>query len=112
MPSSALHPERCWFRATLGPSIGQCSGRLVRCHLLSRQFLKREGLGRFVNDPRTWVWGCGGITGCSGHHGAHDYAKTVRIPRHLLPAAVEQFAAEHDIEWKLGREYGPLEAAA
>jgi hypothetical protein len=32
-----------------------CSGRLVRCHLVPKQMLKREKLDPW--DQRTWVWG-------------------------------------------------------
>ncbi len=35
----------------------------------------------FVYDPRTWIWGCGGLTGLSGHHGMFDCSKALRVPR-------------------------------
>jgi len=82
----------------------------VKCHLLPAQLIRRE-LGkssRLVWDPRVWVWGCGGPTGCSGHHGALDTARTLRVPREKLPPGLEEFAAEHGLGWWLDRTYGPL----
>src|SRR4051812_26964881 len=99
----------CW----LAPfSTRPCEGRLIRAHLIPRQLLKREGLARFIDDPATWVPGCGGITGCSGHHGQLDSARTLRVPREALPEALEAFCADHGLLWFLDREYGPLEMAA
>jgi hypothetical protein len=92
-----------------------CDGRLIRAHLISKQTIRRElGKGwRFIaDDPSCWVWACGGPTGCSGHHGMLDYARTVRIPRTSLPAALEGFAESHGLTWWLDREYGPLGRAA
>jgi hypothetical protein len=89
-----------------------CDGRLVKAHLIRRQVIRRE-LGPALEwHGDTWVWACGGITGCSGHHGALDHARTLRVPRGELPADVEDFAAKHGLGWWLTREYGPLEAAA
>jgi hypothetical protein len=93
-----------------------CEGRLVRCHLIARQELERHpvfaGLDviaahNFVYDSRVWVWGCGGITGLSGHHGAFDYARSIRLPRLSLPEGLEQLAGELELEWYLDRVYGP-----
>ncbi len=89
-----------------------CEGRLIRAHLLPRQLLKREGFQSYIDDPRGWVPACGGAMGNSGHHGALDVARTLRIPRAALPTAVEEMAADLDLLWWLEREFGPLEAAA
>lgn len=59
-------------------------------------------------DSRCWVWGCGGMTGNAGHHGMLDTARTLRVCRHRLPLAVEEFAADYGISWWLDREYGAL----
>lgn len=105
----------CWFAMNIIGS-GPCDGRLRKCHLIPKQLLKREfgkELGaRFAEDPATWVWGCGGIMGNAGHHGMLDASRTLRIPRAVVPAATEQFAADHALEWWLDREYGPRELAA
>lgn len=97
----------CWFARLPGASA--CDGRLVRCHLIPRQTIRREVSRSAVLDIRTWVWGCGGPMGVGGHHGMLDYSRTLRIPRNRLPAQVEEFAAEHGLTWWLDRTYGPLE---
>lgn len=99
----------CWL-ADL-PGAGACDGRLVKCHLLPQQLLRRElgrGWRRVAMDPRSWVWGCGGGVGVGGHHGALDYARTLRVPRERIPAATEALAAELGLAWWLEREYGLL----
>lgn len=122
--------ERCFF-AHAGP----CNGRLVRAHLIPRSYLKREyhwgivqdtngwrplqrgedrydlphrSLNDLVNDPRSWVPCCGGPQGISGHHGALDHSRTLKLPREALPAGLEEFAAElgpRALAY-LDREYG------
>lgn len=104
----------CWLG--LLPGAGACDGRLIRAHLLPRQLLGRE-LGAAearaaVKDPRSWVWACGGAVGVGGHHGQLDYARTLRVPRHRLPAGLEDLALELGLVWWLDREYGPKELAA
>lgn len=99
----------CWLAQL--PGAGACDGSLVRCHLIPQQLLRRElgrGWRKAAADPRTWVWGCGGPMGCSGHHGMLDYSRTLRVPRERLPEAVVAFAAEAGLLWWLDREYGPL----
>lgn len=125
---------QCFF-ADQGP----CSGRLVRGHLLPRALMRRElrfglvfedgawrklqrtedryelpyrSLTDLVNDPRSWVPMCGGITGSGAHHGRVDYSRTLRIPRSMIPAATEEFAAEIGLLWYLDREYGEAKNAA
>lgn len=95
---------RCWFAEL--PGAGECDGKLRKCHLIPAQTIKREVGKAHVWDPRVWVWGCGGPMGCSGHHGMLDYSRTLRVPRAMLPPAVEAFAAEFEIDWWLDREYG------
>lgn len=99
--------KRCWLAAL--PDAGPCDGRLVRCHLISQQVLRREvgrGWRKVADDPRSWVWGCGGPTGVGGHHGRLDYSRSLRIPRELLPPAVEELGAELGLGWWLDRTYG------
>ena len=40
----------CWFAQL--PDAGPCEGRLVRCHLLPRQVIKRESTGGRRADGR------------------------------------------------------------
>jgi hypothetical protein len=104
-PSSA---RSCWLA---GLSDEPCDGRLVRVHLIPQQVIKREVRRSAALDPRTWVWACGGAVGVSGHHGMLDYARTLRVPRHRLPAALEDFAEETGLGWWLDREYGQTSPA-
>ncbi len=90
------------FLAKFAPET-PCEGRLVRCHLIAKQTLRKEAL---PGSYRTWVWGCGGIMGNAGHHGMLDHSRTLRVPREALPADVEEFAADHGLGWYLDREYG------
>jgi hypothetical protein len=93
-----------------------CEGRLIRAHLIPRQVIRRELGGRkhgygwttIADDPRCWVWACGGALGPSGHHGMLDHSRTLRIPREALPAGIEAFAEEYGLGWWLDRTYGPV----
>lgn len=98
--------RRCFF-ADL-PGAGRCDGRLVRCHLIRQQVLDRElNAGRgLVRDPRLWVWGCGGVSGLAGHHGAFDVARTLRVPRYRLPGPFLALVEELGLGWWVDREYG------
>jgi len=124
----------CWL-ASLSDT--PCEGRLVRGHLIAQQTIKREfpngayrlPSGRWVriergvrmdrsvdqrsrtalvDNPATWVWVCGGLTGVGGHHGLLDHpaVNTLRIPRSELPGAVEEWASAHGLGWYLDRQYG------
>jgi hypothetical protein len=86
-----------------------CEGRLVRCHLIPQQVIRRElrpmfktgpakrDLENIVWDPRTWVWACGGFGhGNMGHHGLLDNPGGIEPPRAALPDGVEEFALEWD----------------
>lgn len=102
----------CWFAQNV-IGCGPCDGQLVRCHLIPRQLLRRElGWRLRRDDPRTWVWGCGGSMGIGGHHGQLDQSRKLRIPRDVLPGELEAFASEFGLSWWLDREYGLLEDAA
>ena len=124
--------EKCWFRGLA--LAGRCDGSLVRCHLIPKQEIKRRfpkgvtlvngiwlaekpkelpldglehrSLHHLLNDPRVWVWGCGGNMGLSGHHGAVDGLK-LRIPRVSLPSLLEEYASEYGFGPWLDRTYGP-----
>lgn len=103
--------EVCWLgtfgQMENGDTMPECSGRLVRCHLIPKQLLKREGGGEW--DARSWVWACGGIGGNAGHHGMLDHSRRLRLPRAAIPARTEQLALELGLIWWLDREYGVIE---
>jgi hypothetical protein len=113
-------PERCWFAAL--PDAGPCEGRLVRCHLIPQQLIRREvrtlaalrdprgeiPVRLRAIDPRCWVYGCGGAMGPGGHHGRFKPDGPLPIPRRLLPAGLEKFAAELGLGWWLDRTYGEV----
>ena len=93
-----------------------CSGRLIRAHLLPRQLLLRT-LGPVeavaaIEDPRSWVPACGGINGSSGHHGALDVARTIRVPYEHLPAGLLALADETGLHWWLVRTYPEMRSEA
>lgn len=102
MGSAALYPSRCWFKATVA-GCGPCEGPLQRAHLVRAQVIAREVNAEFETlwDPRCWV------PGCERHHRMLDHSRQIRIPRELLPAAVEEFAGEHGLTWWIDREYRP-----
>jgi hypothetical protein len=129
-----MKKQRCWFREISGA--GRCEGSLVRCHLISKDRLKKEfpkgvcfldgewvrvhpklpemalngtfrSLHALLNDPRVFVWGCGGLSGLAGHHGQADGYK-LPISRSALPQALEEYAAELGLGWELDRAYGAL----
>lgn len=122
----------CFFAGW--PGAGPCDGRLVRAHLIPKQLIRREvisarskdpsggrwpvdtaqraELARILWDERVIVPVCGGPMGLSGHHGALDAARTLRIPRERLPVAVAEFAEEFGLTWWLDREYGLVPAPA
>ena len=58
-----------------------------------------------IADPRGWVWGCGGIVGIGGHHGQLDQARTLRVPRALLPAEFIAWVDELGLGWYIDRTY-------
>lgn len=118
---------RCWVAETL-PGTGPCDGRLVRAHLISRQWIERqfrlgrsggrrlsreerEALREMQWDPRVWRFVCGGIAGNGGHHGQLD-SSALDITRAMLPAELEQYAGEHGLGFALDRLYGLREEAA
>lgn len=88
-----------------------CVGRLVKAHLLPRRLLKTNlrpaDALRAIEDPRSWVWACGGPMGNAGHHGMLDTSRTLKVPRLALPLPLEQLAIELDLAWYLDREFGP-----
>jgi hypothetical protein len=93
----------------LGDPMPPCDGRLVKCHLIPRQVLRRHGVGEMA--PGSWVWGCGGPTGSGGHHGMFDFSRTLRLSREMIPQDTERLAKTVGLLWYLDREYGRRERA-
>lgn len=79
-----------------------------RVHLLKAQTVRREVGAEHEFDPRIIV------AGCRLHHGMFDFTRAIRVPRGMLPPSVEEFAAEHGVEWMVERSYGggPWDVAA
>lgn len=92
-----------------GSPMPPCDGELVKCHLIARQLLRREGAPPW--DGRVWVWACGGPMGNGGHHGMLDHTRTLKLPRSAIPEHTEAFAMEYGLTWWLTREYGEREDA-
>jgi len=84
-----------------------CDGELIKAHLLPRQLLRQTSEGRrAIEDPRSWVWACGGVMGNGGHHGMLDQSRRLKLHRDRLPHGVEDLAEELGLVWWLDREYG------
>jgi hypothetical protein len=92
----------CWLKQF---STTPCDGQLVRCHLIPRQLLAREGHDALIEDRRTWVPGCGGPTGIGGHHGELDTSRKLRIPLWRIPTETLLLLEEIGLGWWLEREY-------
>lgn len=89
---------QCFFAAR-----GDCEGRLDRAHLIPKQRMRIRNMDKDILwDPRCWV------PMCRKHHTAFDH-HFINLRRKDLPIGVEQFAAEHKLEWSLTRDYGGLE---
>ena len=81
-----------------------CEGCLVRCHIITQQELRKRHLD-LAGDPRTYVMGCGGLTGATGHHGMLDYTKKLRLPLDAIPRETLNFADEYGLRAWLERTY-------
>jgi hypothetical protein len=84
-----------------------CDGRLIKAHLIPRPVIKRFVGGQHIWDAPVWRWACGGVMGNGGHHGAFDGSRRLRIARFQIPAELEEWATDYDLEWFLDRTYGP-----
>lgn len=101
-PACFFADPRAW------PEAGECSGRLIRAHLVKQQVLRREGHARHARDPRSWVYCCGGATGIGGHHGALDYARSLRIPLDRLPVPFVELMDELGLTWWVHKHYAEV----
>jgi len=101
------HPD-CYLAAhgymEKGDPMPPCEGRIVRCHLIDQQLLNKLGLE--TGDPDTYVLGCGGLTGSTGHHGMLDYSKKLRLRLDDIPEATLAFAARNNLVPWLEKKYG------
>jgi hypothetical protein len=106
-------PE-CWFKGL--PDAGPCDGRVVKCHLVKQQVLKRELGGRSGDELKrsvdalcreswSWVWGCGGAMGPGGHHGQFKPDGPKPIPLSLLPEDFTRRMAELGLWWYVERTF-------
>jgi hypothetical protein len=70
--------------------------------------LRSKSLKELQEDPRAWVWGCGGTMKLEGHHGRFDGRNSPRllVPRERLPVGTEEMAQELGLSWWLDRRYG------
>lgn len=86
------------------PCIGEqiqghvCEFPMQACHVVSKQTLRKRGLGHLVYDP------VNGVSGCYGIHRRHDNW-IEKIPRHLLPARCFAWAAAHNLTAELERAW-------
>ena len=106
--------QECWLAKF---SDTPCKGGLIRAHLLPKQLIRREINDReeaqmVINDPRSWVPSCGGLSGLAGHHGEFDTSGTIVLARKDLPPDLEELAAETGMMWWIEKKYGKLEDAA
>jgi hypothetical protein len=112
-------PATCWLARL---SATPCGGVMTKAHIISKQAIRKEiwnpaqalgdvpesfpaTLRELQDDPRCWV------PACWAHHSALDIARTLRIAREQLPAAVEAFAVQYGVVWILEREYGAIREA-
>jgi hypothetical protein len=115
----------CWLSRF---SDEPCDGQIVKCHLIPQQKLKRiwnevyhakrlptqmypelsrwPSLKHLLDDPATWVPGCGGPMGNAGHHGQLDHSRTLRVPYARLPLQTIKLATDLMILPWLEQEYG------
>lgn len=77
-------------------------------HLIDDEPVRRT-LEELQADERSFVPGCGGLVGLSGHHGRFDFAAHDRsrliVPRSMLPAETIEYAAELELTPWLERTY-------
>lgn len=85
--------------------------KIDRSQIYQLAVLEHRPLQLIIDDPRCFVYGCGGPMGNAGHHGKLDWSKTLRVPRHLLPEGLEAFCAELGLSWWLDRTYGEAQGA-
>jgi hypothetical protein len=101
-------PE-CWFASLPGAGTLTTSLRPARKHeevQVSTRVLAGARLQELQDDPRCWVWGCGGPMGNGGHNARMKPDGPLPVPRGRLPAGLEEFAAELGLVWWLDRTYG------
>lgn len=92
--------RRHWAAAVRGKKCCRCNGRADQGHhAIPKRRLADAGLHEYVWDLRNLVPLC---TRC---HERHETA-TERLWRKRLPALVEEFAKEVEMEWSLDRDYG------
>jgi hypothetical protein len=114
------YAEPCWLAQF---SDKPCEGRVIKAHLIPRRKLREvwvrahrgslpsglptrhKTLSELIDDPRTWIPACGGITGQAGHHGMLDMSRTLRIPWEMIPGSTKHLAAQIGLLPWLEHEY-------
>ena len=100
-----------WGKWPEGASVSAIHNGAARCegvhqlhHIIKQQVLRREmpKLGLVLGDRRNMV------RVCSRHHELLTNAR-IHFTRDELPESVEEFAAEHGLEWRLAHDYGERE---
>jgi hypothetical protein len=103
---------RCWLCEVWPADKGRCgqmsAGVLDAHHVIRKALLRVEfplgALDQIVWDARN------GVPVGRWHHDQVENARA-RIPRSVMPAGVEEFAAELGLGWRLDRDYGVREEA-
>lgn len=86
-----------------------CDGPMDSAHVIPKQRIRRELKGEPRELVERVVWHPSVlILACRRHHGDLDVARSVRLTRADLPAAVEVFAEVMGLGWSLDRDYGPI----
>lgn len=94
-------PRGAYFHDGQWVEAGQAHARLDLPPLATLPYRTRRAL---QDDPRASVYGCGGMVGLGGHHGAYDGHK-LRVSYSRLPPGARQYARELGLDWWLRKHH-------